>query len=298
MGKTITGTVNVGITLSATADNPVLVAAGAVVSGDDAIYAGGTVGWTITNRGALGGTTGDGVYIQHGGRVTNAASAAITGLAYGVNVGLGAATVVNSGGISETGFYGTGVRLGAGGAVTNAASGSITSYDGPGISISGGIGTVVNAGSIAGSTLWRTIAPGLWYSTGIVLAAGGTVTNAASASITGYRNGVSITGGAGTVINAGRIYAGVDSGVYLQQGTVINGSSTNTSAAISSFHDGVLGGKGAVTVDNYATICGGTHFGPLYFGVDLQGGGQVINRSSGYIQGLMSAVRIYNLDHS
>jgi hypothetical protein len=53
-----------------------------------------------------------------------------------------------------------------------------------------------------------------------LLGAGGSVTNAASASIMGLYYGVETTGGAGTVVNSGTIaatdYAGM--GVYLKAG--------------------------------------------------------------------------------
>ncbi len=113
-----------------------------------------------------------------GGSVTNTASASING---GVEIGFGAAagTVVNDGRIA-------GVTLVTGGSVTNAAPGYIR-----GIDISSDTGTVVNDGRIVGLAL---------------LGAGGSVTNAALASIMGY-NGVVVYGG-GTLTNAGSIVGG------------------------------------------------------------------------------------------
>src|SRR5262249_56856324 len=66
-------------------------------------------------------------------------------------------------------------------------------------SINFGIGTVVNSGTIA--------TPDSGYAAGVLLAAGGSVTNAASASIMGGYYGVQITGGAGTLVNSGTIAA-------------------------------------------------------------------------------------------
>jgi Ca2+-binding RTX toxin-like protein len=83
--------------------------------------------------------------------------------------------------------------------VSNAASASIAGglY---GVAIHNSAGTVVNSGSIAGTTY-----------DGVYLAVGGTVTNAASASISGGVDGIYASGGAGTVVNSGSI-AGTGTG--------------------------------------------------------------------------------------
>src|SRR5438874_1797476 len=99
-----------------------------------------------------------------------------------------------------------GVTIFNGGNSIYAASGSwtiqndgvISSTNATGIDIvvSGSVATaflVVNSGSIAGGVY------------GVYLGAGGTVTNAASDSITGGLRGVAIGGAAGTVINSGHI---------------------------------------------------------------------------------------------
>lgn len=133
---------------------------------------------------------------------------------YGIGAFVEAWTLQNSGFITTT--TGNGVYLGAGGYSTNAVSSSISGVDG--VEITGGIGTVENAGGIAGNTtssIGVLLAAGgsvtnqtggsISGSTGVDLTAGGTVTNAASASMTGVYGGVEISGGTGTMVNSGYV---------------------------------------------------------------------------------------------
>jgi hypothetical protein len=76
---------------------------------------------------------------------------------------------------------------------------------------------VVNSGTIS--------APG--YAYGVLLVAGGSVTNAASAAITGHYDGVQIISGTGMVINSGTISAhGI--GVDLNAGGTVTNAGTIT----------------------------------------------------------------------
>src|SRR5438105_9479788 len=81
---------------------------------------------------------------------------------------------------------------------------------------SGGSWTIQNSGHIAGSGSF-------FNGDGVALLAGGSVTNAASASITAVIDGVHIANGAGTVLNSGTIaaYAGI---VLSAGGSVTNGA--------------------------------------------------------------------------
>jgi hypothetical protein len=106
----------------------------------------------------------------------------------------------------------------------------------------GGPWTIQNDGTVSSTNFY-----------GIGLVAGGSVTNAASAAIVGYSDGVAMLSGVGTVLNSGRISGTGTSadGVYLKAG----GSVTNAASA------SISGGSGGVsilagTVVNSGTIVG------------------------------------------
>src|SRR3984885_8218 len=181
----------------------------------------------------------------------------ITNTANGVYGFTGAWTIANNGTIAAPLF--SGVYLGAGGSVTNAASASIGGFDG--VDIAGGIGTVVNSGNIAGSSITGIgviLAAGgsvtnqgggtISGDTGVDLTAGGTVINASSASIAGVYGAVDISGGAGRGVNSGYV-----------AGTGIGGIGI------------LLGSGGTITNEASASITG------QQFGVDLSAGGTLTN---------------------
>ena len=189
-------------------------------------------------------------------------------------------SVFNSGSLiapNATSSYG--VSLGAGGYVDNETGGLIRSYFG--IDISGVAGTVVNSGSIsAGGT--ATIASGVY------LRAGGLVTNAATAAITGDQAGVRIAGGAGTVMNSGTVAGAAYDGVYLPVGGYISNAA---SGSITGGYIGAHISKGGVgTVVNAGYIAG-----TAKDGVVLEDGGSVSNAASGTIKGFGDeGVFLYN----
>ena len=209
------------------------------------VYIAGAAG-TVTNAGAVSAVY-HGVFMAAGGSVSNAASGSISGQHNGVLFKNQAGTVTNSGNISGTGSGGTGVYLQNSGAVTNTSTGTITGHQ-FGAFVEGGFASVANYGSISGASY-----------DGIVLGLGGTVTNAAGASITGGNNGVYVKyRAAGTVTNSGHIAgtASGSTGVDLAHG----GSLTNTSTgSITGISFGVFLAGAAATVTNAGTISGGSY---------------------------------------
>jgi hypothetical protein len=262
-----------------------------------------------------------GVELRGGGAVTNAASASITG-AIGVQVSGGVGKVVNDGDISGVASTedSAGVLLLGGGSVSNEAEGTIVSGTN-GVVVLGGVGTVANYGSITESGLAGDNA---YFGAGVFLGAGGSVVNAASASIAG-EDGIQIYGAAGTVVNDGAISGFVElgdggsitnaaSGVIVgsvgnggndaNQDAVLNvfnfgsissnitlGNGSITNATTGSISDAVYGGDGTVT--NAGVIVSTSLFG-VEAGVQL--GGILINAATGSISG--GAVGVYGYGDS
>ncbi len=287
---------------------------GAPASNPGAVYILGGAG-TVNNAGIMNA----GVWLQTFGTVSNQNGGKIisssTSGGYGVGLHAGG-TVTNAGQIS--GLY-LGVELDAGGAVTNQTSGVISgAYVGvllgfPGdtaagggslinqagglISGDGGVlsgdssATVTNAGNISGTTA-TTVSKGaitLVLGAGVYLTAGGTVTNQSGGSITGVSDGVSITNGAGTVVNYGSI-AGLGaggSGVDLLSGGLVSNTATGT--ITSAFDVGVNISGGVGTVLNAGQISvGGSHTAVV---LDL--GGSVTNQVGGTITGGTTHAAVY-----
>ena len=261
---------------------------GAITVGANAVRIAGT--GTVTNQGTIGGAPVSVIIAR--GLVTNGTAGAINGV-FIVDGGLGGGTLLNQGSIGgqvalDTGSVdnaGTirttyGITFGAAGTVSNAgliagnasltAAAAIHMFGGGSIGNTGtitgatavsvaGAGVVDNAGRIAGSAGW-----------GVILRAGGTVTNHTSATITGG-NGVLISGGAGTLLNDGM----VASSVLLAGAGLVTNSATGTIESAGAY--GVrIGGLGTVT--NAGVLGGGT-------GVILISGGLVTNAAGGTLVG-------------
>jgi Hint domain len=147
---------------------------------------------------------------------------------------------------------------------------SITTSTGDAMSASRGSGmfwTVMNHGTVSG------------FGAGIYLGAGGSVTNVATASVSGEHGGVQIYG-AGTVINDSSIASLSGDGVDLFTGGYVTNAA---SATITGFFTGVYINKGIGTVVNNGSITGGAAGSA---GVDLNAGGSVTNEASASITGL------------
>ena len=291
---------------------------GAITGNGDGVDINGAPG-SVANAGLITGD-GRGVYLDQGGTVNNLPGGTIIG---GVDIGVdiyGApGSVTNAGSI--TGSY-AGVFLGSGGSVNNLSGGTISEiwnggYAVAGVDIYGGLGSVINAGSI---TTTNFVA--------VDLADGGSVNNLSGGTITGNDAGVVIDGeggsvnnqaggtitasgnygviffAGGSVTNAGTItgyyYGVVGAGSVINlSGGIINGNhvvgngfggdgvdadSVNNAGTIMGAFDGVEGGE---SVNNAGTITGNNNDG-----VDLYGVGSVTNLSGGTIAGGFNGVEI------
>src|SRR5579872_3063672 len=220
--------------------------------------------------------------------VTGTNASAIYG-AFGVP-----AIVANDGVLSAINGYG--LRLVSGGSITNGSATDKTA------SISGGVdgvkfgihgvGTVNNFGTIA-NTGTNPSGAGVWAGGSASVVNGSTADT--GALITGYFEGVKLSGTASSVVNFGTILATGTSttvgfaslGIYMQTGgSVTNGSNADTAASIIGGNWGLDIVQAPGTVANFGTIKG---VGTLARGIVLGAGGSVTNGSttdtSAYIGG-------------
>jgi hypothetical protein len=292
-GTIVTSSTQTGIYLGAGGYNPVTIATGVTISNvnDPAIGSGYATYWTIVNYGTLlatGAGYADGVLLfAGGGSVTNAAG----GVMYGYNVGVsvaGSGTVVNQGTIrnansSGLGFYvgsaavtatGGGVILGGGG-VYNGPNGLISSPM-EGVAVGNG-GSVLNAGMIIGS--------GPTTGLGVLLTAGGSVTNAQTGTINATQDGILAFDAPATVNNQGFIGAQYNFGVDLVAGGLLTNASTGQ---IKAYFDG-LHAEGSIAS---TVINAGLLYGKYGSGAYLNAGGSVTNSGTGQINGYYFGVRI------
>ena len=180
--------------------------AGTIAGGLFGIYALGAT--TLANTGRIVGTgaSGAGVYLKHGGIVTNQTSGTIAGAYNGIYTTIIAATVSNAGHIG--GGTGNGVWLESAGYLDNSVDGTISGGQRGVYTAGTSDSTVVNAGRIQATGA----------GTGVDLHDGGSLVNQMGGTISGY-NG--FTGGHGlaglTVTNAGAII-GTNDAVLLGAG--------------------------------------------------------------------------------
>jgi hypothetical protein len=255
---------------------------------------------TLINAGAISASRygGTAVALYGGGSVTNEAGATIaanSGGRAGIRA-FGVAMVSNAGTISGSvanniGYAGVGLYTG--GSVINEAGATIT---GPyAVYINGGAGTVTNAGDIRGQNNSLGTSNGSFggFWGGVFLGEGGSVTNQAGATISGFDFGISAMGNAATVMNAGDI-SGEGGVIAIGSAATVTNSGAITGTKVGSFTfpsgftfplgDGVfMNAGGAVTNMGSGTIAGARD------GVYIAGGGAVTN--AGTISGTIASIK-------
>jgi hypothetical protein len=239
----------------------------------------------VTNDGMIS-AGGNGLVLFSGGTVTNAAGATITNTgSFDIFVGGAFGLVVNSGSIAATGVGGLGVDMIAGGAVTNASTAAaITGADG--VDIKGGNGTVINDGDITGTATIASFTGALNQpGRGVYLSGGGTITNAATGTISGGYGGVELRGGAGAVLNYGSV---AGTGSYASAGVAVTSDSVTNAAS-----GRITGGIGIDVADGGIVVNDGSIAGAASkeahsgWGVVLIAGGLVTNAASASITGFI-----------
>jgi len=250
--------VNQGHMSSTYTDGVVLFVGGAITNAAGATISAHSAGidtagaGTVVNRGFITASNGTGVLTRPAMAISNEAGGTISGNLEGVEMLQQASysaigTVVNDGSISGGEF--SGIAILSGGLVTNGAGASVVgAYHGVYIYTTG---TVTNAGVIRNRYDFNE-SSGL-ASAGVGMAKGGQVTNLAGGTIAGH-NGILLTGGAGTVENAGTI----GSFFFSPPGTV---AGTGDAVRLASGDtDRVIADPGAVfigTVDGGNAVGGG-----------------------------------------
>jgi hypothetical protein len=267
-----TGGVGIRLLNGGTIENGLTSGPAAAIAGASAgVLISGASG-RIVNGGSISGT--EGIQLSAGGSVDNRTGGMISGsgtIGSGFGTGAGVYVTGGSGTVSNSGAISGGAY-----AVAFARGGTVTNYGligggEDGVIVQGGLGSVINAGSIVASV-----------DDGVALFAGGSVTNAVGGSISGTGTlgaGVFITGTSGTLANSGTITGPNHIGVLIVDG----GSISNAAGGLISGPDsGVFFQLGAGTLANAGSI--GSN-GPNGSGVYAESGGSVTNSAGGAITG-------------
>ncbi len=251
---------------------------GGLVSGNTGIEISNLAGTVVNFGNVVAKTAGGfgGVYLGKGGQVTNQSSASISGYQ---GIALGAVgTVVNFG--SVTGSI-NGVSAATASTVTNQSNGAISGYNGIYFKATVASGSVLNFGSIGGNTLGGY---------GIYLGKGGSVTNEAGATISGYE-AIRAAYASATVVNAGTIINNTGAEGYGVR-LFFGGSVTNqTNASVSAVYQGVhivgISTSTAAVVNNGTISVSATNSHGVW--LLATGGNSLTNQASGVISGYIGA---------
>ena len=273
---TITGTVS-GYPIASGITTLSITTTGYVEGGG--VSGGALVAYTIVNQGRINGSQ-DGVLLGDGGSVTNGSNADTTASIAGGSEGLklvGLGTVVNFGTITSgaNGFLNyAAVYVGDGGSVTNGSSADTHAL------IEGAYGVWTPSGFARVNNFGSIIATGYNRSPGVLLEAGGSVTNGTAldtAALISGQNGVYALNAIATVANFGTIVGAGAAGVYLGDGGIVtNGAATDRGALVEGYGVGVVVNGAAGAVTNFGVIRASQATGGDY-GVNLSAGGSLTN---------------------
>ena len=293
------GTVANTGTIAGAGDSGVVLNGGGLLSntGTAAAITGGRLGaylfgtGTVVNSGSIGGTgsVGDGVLMTAGGTFENQAGGRVTGTRVAVRATGTVATGMSNAGTLAGGSYGA-LVLSSAVSLTNAATGTIAaSATNTGAGVGAGLGgSVGNAGSISGRFGVLVVGgagtatnSGIIRATGkftgqqsdtvgagIQLRSGGTITNQAGGTISGYWIGAQIGNfgvdnpAGGAVLNAGTITAndpGVSgAAVWFKGNGLISNAATGTIAGgpfgIVSYNTVTVANRGRIAGDQFAVF--------------------------------------------
>ena len=221
----------------------------------------GDFGQSVTNTGTI--TSGNNaVTLEPGGNFTNAAGALVSGQYLGVEL-VGAGGVLSNAGtiLGGSSYHATGVLIGGGSYLLNAPGGRISAeYAVQSFAQTTPV-ALVNEGSIA-STGSNAGGVYVYGSAKLVNGAAGATT----ASISGAKYGIEMTGAGGYVTNVGTISASIGAGIGLRSGGMVANPAGGMIAGGSS---GIYVGQGAANLTNIGRISGsigvlaGTAAGPM-----------------------------------
>ena len=197
----------------------------------------------VTNFGTINSGTAAGVGLVAGGNIINSGSASlIKGASSGAYITTAAGSVTNAGTITDTNVNDTaGVYLNHGGLVTNSANALISGHR-RGVYANSFAATIVNSGSIIATNTGTSF----YKQAGVLLAAGGSVTNSGSASLISGYYGIQGRAGVTIISNQGTIKGNSNAGIFLVNSTAANtianygaiiGSGGNNSVAFGSGND-------------------------------------------------------------